>query len=236
MLFGAHQAEAAAGWRNPHADRAGEPAHRIVTEQNVAEEQLDALMSGAAGEAREQQAPDALALPVIGDGDGELRFARFDDDVAGFADDDLAGVGQHRRNERQMGVVIDAGEAMRQSGRQLVQAPEEAIATRIVGKVAEKAGKQLLVLWQDRADRDAFAAGEVHHIDELGRVSLDCVGHDRRSPNEVSRCKLGCQGGADKRSYLSVHLRKAKASDGPPASTPQLAAGVRGDGASLEFL
>jgi len=89
---------------------------------------------------------------MVGNGDREFRFARLDDDVTGFADDDLPGVGQDGRNQREMGVVIDACEAMRQSGRQLVQAAEEAVAARGVRKIAEKASEQLFVLRQDRTD------------------------------------------------------------------------------------
>src|SRR5947209_10462363 len=74
MLFGAHQAEAVAGRRNSHARRASEPAHRLVAEENVAEEALDTFVGGAAGQARQQQAANALPLPVVGDGDREFRL------------------------------------------------------------------------------------------------------------------------------------------------------------------
>jgi hypothetical protein len=54
MPLCAHQTETVAGGGNSHSRRAGEPAHRLVAEQNVAEEPLNGLIGCAADEAREQ--------------------------------------------------------------------------------------------------------------------------------------------------------------------------------------
>jgi hypothetical protein len=79
------------------------------------------------------QAPaESLALPVVGDDEGELAaLAVGIGDVACHADLGLAAVLRHRGDERHLAVVVDLREAHQHLRRQLAQRVHEAEVARL---------------------------------------------------------------------------------------------------------
>jgi hypothetical protein len=112
--------------------------HRPVRRKHLANEADHALHSSAAFETGDEETPDTLALPSIGDGDGELGDPRLRHHVAAFPDRHFLAFDEDRCEKREVVMVVDAREAVEQGSRQLVQGSEEAVSPRFGGEAAEK--------------------------------------------------------------------------------------------------
>ena len=180
---------------------ARERDHLGVGGQRLADHAPHAGGGRAAGELAEQQACQPVALPGLRHRDGELGVQRLGSaHVARLGDHGLAAVREHLGHQRQVIGVVDLREALHQLGRQLAQAGHEAVVAGGGGQVAEERACQVLVLGQHRPHHDAPAAGEKHHVDQLGRVAVDLVGHGsilwralRRRRARPRRRPAGCR-------------------------------------------
>ena len=132
----------------------------LVRRETHRGEHLDALGARPRGQAAQQFGRDPAVLPVIHDGDSDLRVVgqlRVPD-VTGHAHE--AGLAARECHERLVIVVIDLGEVPQLAGRQALHRAEEALVARFVAQVGEPLGEPLLVIRCDRADRDPLARPE----------------------------------------------------------------------------
>jgi hypothetical protein len=157
---------------------AGEALHGAIVEERLAVEAADALSSRVALKAGDEEPSDALTLPAVRDRDRELRRLPVPvRRVAALADDHLAFLGEDLCHESEVLVVVHLCEAPKKLGRQLPQGPEEAVAPRSVREGPDEGLHDVRVLRQDRTQDDALASMETHHVDELGGIAMDRIGH-----------------------------------------------------------
>src|SRR5262249_6259437 len=150
----------------------GEVQHSVIVGEDASVERAVAGVAGARAQALEQGAPDALALPCVGDREGEFRRRAV---RAGrvAADGDEAALVQHHEGE--LALVVELGEASEQLRRQLAQVLHEALVARARGEPTEERELELDVLGPDRSHCQARAVPQPEIAFELGGVA-ECRG------------------------------------------------------------
>src|SRR5262249_8867105 len=106
-----------------------QPEHRFVVVERIGEHAPDTRCGRLTLEPREQGTADSLALPIVGDRNGELaagRIALFND-VSRLADHDLAAVLENLGQQSEMAAIVDTVELSRHRFWQLIECAHEAV-------------------------------------------------------------------------------------------------------------
>src|SRR5229473_7403458 len=182
MLFEPHQLPVAGARHEGITGFAGKADHGGVGAQRIAEHTLGAKCGGTTFQIAQQRLTDALALPAIIDRQAELKTCRVRvKSVAGFANDGLNAIEQHRRDHAEAVAHADMDEMVEFSSRQLAHGAEEAVVAGADRERPEITLQALRVARLDKTHRQRSATTQPQDIGVLPEVVQSKRNH-RKAP------------------------------------------------------